>query len=237
MVSSFGICMLVECNILTGKDNMKRKAAFVLSGSGVKDGTEIHEAVSALIALDRAGYEIVFTAPDIEQTAAVDHYAEKPENETRNALVESARIARGNIKPLADLSSDEYDAVVFPGGFGAALTLCSFAQDGAECSVNPGVRKLIDEALEAGKPIAAMCIAPVILARVIPGARLTIGTHPETAAAINSMGAVHVNCPVNDSVVDRERKIVTTPAYMLASGPAEVFEGAVSMVEKLGELF
>lgn len=236
-MNSFGICMLVECNILTGKDSMKRKVAFVLSGSGVKDGTEIHEAVSALIALDRAGYEIVFTAPDIEQTATVDHCTEEPERETRNVLVESARIARGNIKPLTDLSPDEYDAVVFPGGFGAALTLCSFAKDGSECSVNPEVRKLIDEALKQGKPIAAMCIAPVILARVIPGARLTIGSHPETAAAINAMGAVHVNCPVNDSVVDMERKIVTTPAYMLASGPAEVFEGAVSMVEKLGELF
>ncbi|MCK4506142.1 MAG: isoprenoid biosynthesis glyoxalase ElbB [Candidatus Aegiribacteria sp.] len=216
---------------------MKRKVAFVLSGSGVKDGTEIHEAVSALIALDRAGYDIIFTAPDIEQTAVVDHCSEKPESETRNALVESARIARGDIKSLTELSPDEYDAVVFPGGFGAALTLCSFAKDGTECSVNPEVRKLIDEALESGKPIAAMCIAPVILARIIPGVRLTIGSHPETADAINSMGAVHVNCPVNDSVVDRERKIVTTPAYMLANGPAEVYEGAVSMVEKLGELF
>ncbi len=216
---------------------MRRKVAFVLSGCGVKDGTEIHEAVSALIALDRAGYDIVFTAPDIEQTASVDHLSEKQELQSRNALVESARIARGEIRPLADLSADEYDAVVFPGGFGAALTLCSFAKDGTECSVNLDVRKLIDDALENGKPIAAMCIAPVILARTIPGARLTIGSHPETADAINSMGAVHVNCPVNDSVVDLERKIVTTPAYMLAGGPAEVFEGAVSMVEKLGELF
>lgn len=216
---------------------MRRKVAFVLSGCGVKDGTEIHEAVSALIALDRAGYDIVFTAPDIEQTASVDHLSEKQELQSRNALVESARIARGEIRPLADLSADEYDAVVFPGGFGAALTLCSFAKDGTECSVNQDVRKLIDDALENGKPIAAMCIAPVILARTIPGARLTIGSHPETADAINLMGAVHVNCSVNDSVVDLERKIVTTPAYMLAGGPAEVFEGAVSMVEKLGELF
>lgn len=229
--------MPVECNILTGKDNMKRKVAFVLSGSGLKDGTEIHEAVSALIALDRAGYEIVFTAPDIEQAVTVDHCTEEPERETRNVLVESARIARGNIKPLADLSPDEYDAVVFPGGFGAALTLCSFAKDGSECSVNPEVRELIYEALEKGKPIAAMCIAPVILARMIPGARLTIGSHPETAAAINAMGAVHVNCPVKESVVDVARKLVTTPAYMLASGPAEVYEGALNMVEELGKLF
>ncbi len=216
---------------------MGKKVAFVLSGCGVKDGSEIHEAVAALIALDRAGYEVIFTAPDVEQTATVDHSTANPETITRNALKESARIARGNIIPLSELGPDDYDAVMFPGGFGAALTLCSFASDGPACSVNPEVENLINAALLSGKPIAAMCIAPVILARTIPGAILTIGSHPETADAINTMGAVHVNCPVSESVVDRERKLVTTPAYMLASGPAEVFEGALSMVEKLGELF
>lgn len=216
---------------------MGKKIAFVLSGCGVKDGSEIHESVAALIALDRAGYEVVFTAPDVQQTATVDHSTEKSEAQARNALKEGARIARGNIRSLSDLRSEDYDAVLFPGGFGAALTLCSFASDGPDCSVNPEVESLIIDALQSGKPIAAMCIAPVILARTIPGARLTIGSHPETADAINSMGAVHVNCSVNDCVVDRERKLVTTPAYMLAAGPAEVYEGAVSMVEKLGELF
>lgn len=216
---------------------MGKRIAFVLSGCGVKDGSEIHEAVAALIALDRAGYEVIFTAPDVEQTATVDHSSEKPELQARNALTEAARIARGNIKPLSDLNPEDYDAVLFPGGFGAALTLCSFASDGPECSVNPEVESLINEALLALKPIAAMCIAPVILARTIPGAKLTIGNDPGTVNAINAMGAVHVECPVNDSIVDVERKLVTTPAYMLASGPAEVFEGAVSMVEKLGELF
>jgi len=216
---------------------MGKKIAFVLSGCGFKDGSEIHEAVAALIALDRAGYEVIFTAPDVQQTSTVDHSSDEPEVESRNALKEAARIARGNISPLSDLQPEDYDAVVFPGGFGAALTLCSFASDGVECSVNAEVENLINEALQSGKPIAAMCIAPVILARTIPGVKLTIGSHPETADAINAMGAVHVNCPVNDSVVDKARKIVTTPAYMLASGPAEVFEGAVSMVEKLGELF
>lgn len=216
---------------------MGKRVAFVLSGCGVKDGSEIHEAVSALIALDSAGYEVIFTAPDVLQTATIDHGSGEPEKEARNAFKEAARIARGNIRPLSDLKPDDYDAVMFPGGFGAAITLCSFAADGPECSVDPEVENLINEARQSGKPIAAMCIAPVILARTIPGARLTIGTHPETADAINAMGAVHVECPVNESVVDKEKKLVTTPAYMLANGPAEVFEGAVNMVEKLGELF
>jgi len=216
---------------------MKKRVAFVLSGCGVKDGTEIHEAVAALIALDRAGYEVVFTAPDVQQTMTVDHSSEKLETTARNALSEGARIARGKITPLSELCPEDYDAVFFPGGFGAALTLCSFASDGSNCSVNPDVASLIDDARKDGKPIAAMCIAPVILARTIPGAKLTIGNHPDTAAAIEAMGAVHVECSVSDAVIDFDRKLVTTPAYMLAGGPAGVFEGAEKLVEKLEQLF
>lgn len=216
---------------------MGKRVAFVLSGCGVKDGSEIHEAVSALIALDRAGFQVIFTAPDVEQAATVDHTTARPEGKPRNALKEAARIARGNISPLSEIGRKDYDAVVFPGGFGAALTLCSFAADGPECSVNPEVRKLIEEALGDGKPIAAMCIAPVIIARTVPGARVTIGNDIGTAQAIESMGAVHVDCPVEDAVVDAARKIVTTPAYMLAQGPAQVYAGAVRMVEELERLF
>ncbi|MBD3278657.1 MAG: isoprenoid biosynthesis glyoxalase ElbB [Candidatus Aegiribacteria sp.] len=216
---------------------MGKRVAFVLSGCGVKDGTEIHEAVSALIALDRAGFEVVFTAPDVQQTATVDHTTEKPEKEARNVLREGARIARGEIVPLSGLKEEDFDAVLFPGGFGAALTLCSFASDGPDCSVNPEVRALIETASNSGKPIAAMCIAPVILARTVPGAKLTVGNDPDTAGAIEKMGAVHVECPVDDAVVDIEKKIVTTPAYMLAGGPAEVYSGAERMVEELKKLF
>jgi len=216
---------------------MGKRVAFVLSGCGVKDGSEIHEAVSALIALDGAGYDVVFTAPDVQQAATVDHTTESPEEKPRNALREAARIARGDIRPLSELKAGDYDAVVFPGGFGAALTLCSFASDGPECTVNPDVEKLINDALGDGKPIAAMCIAPVIIARAVPGARVTIGNDSGTAEAVEAMGAVHVDCRVDDAVVDRDRKIVTTPAYMLASGPAEVFAGARRMVEELDRLF
>jgi len=216
---------------------MGRKVAFVLSGCGVKDGTEIHEAVSALIALDEAGYEVIFTAPDVQQAATVDHTGEEAEEIPRNALREGARIARGDIVPLSELKNGNYDAVLFPGGFGAALTLCSFASDGADCRVNSQVRELIENAMAAGKPIGAMCIAPVILARTVPGARLTIGNDEGTAGAVEAMGAVHVDCPVEGTVVDEKRKIVTTPAYMLARGPAQVFAGARAMVRELGRLF
>ena len=215
---------------------MGKRVAFVLSGSGVRDGTEIHEAVSALIALDGAGFEVLFTAPDTEQAATVDHLTGDPACESRNVLSESARIARGNVVPLSLVSSGDYDALVFPGGFGAATTLCTFASEGAGCSVNREVSSIIGQALADGKPIAAMCIAPVILARTIPGARLTIGSDQGTAAAVRAMGAEHVNCAVDDAVVDVTNRLVTTPAYMLAEGPAEVYAGALRMVEELQTL-
>ncbi len=216
---------------------MDRRVAFVLSGCGVKDGTEIHEAVSALIALDAAGYRVLFTAPDVPQAATVDHLTGKPEDTPRYVLKEAARIARGKIVPLSTLKADDFDALLFPGGFGAALTLCTFASDGIACKVNPDVERMISIAKNTGKPIAAMCIAPVILARTIPGARITIGNDPETAAALEQMGAVHVECSVDDAVTDTRNKLVTTPAYMLAQGPAQVYTGAVRMVEELGGLF
>ncbi len=212
---------------------MRRRAAFVLSGCGNLDGTEIHEAVGALIALDTAGFDVVYTAPDIPQSVTRDYLEDRDAGETRNVLREGARIARGNAVPLEELSDDDYDLVVLPGGFGAALNLSSFGAEGESCSVNPGVRGLLERAHAAGKPIAAMCIAPVIPARIFPGVRVTVGNDPDVAGKIEAMGAEHVDCPVDDAVTDTRMRVVTTPAYMLAGGPAEVYAGAVRMVEEL----
>jgi len=214
---------------------MAPRAAFVLSGCGNMDGTEIHEAVSALIALDRAGIDILFTAPDIAQAVTRD-YLTGDETEARSVLGEGARIARGKIKPLDELKDDEFDLVVLPGGFGAALNLSTFAGEGAGCSVNQQVRDLLVRAHRDGKPIGAMCIAPVVPARVLPEVTVTIGSDEETAASIEAMGATHRRCAVDDAVTDETNRLVTTPAYMLASGPAEVYAGAVRMVEELKRL-
>jgi enhancing lycopene biosynthesis protein 2 len=211
------------------------KAAMILSGCGVKDGTEIHEAVSALIALENGGYSIVFTAPDITQARSHNHQtgeAEKP----RSVIAEAARIARGPVVPLDLLDLGSVDVLVIPGGLGAATTLCDFAEKGSECTVIPVLDKLISAAFSRGVPIAAMCIAPVILARCIPGVTITLGNHPETVRAVEKMGAVHEECEVDQAVVDVENRVVTTPAYMLAKGPLEVFRGAESMVEGLNSL-
>ena len=214
-----------------------RKVAVVLSGCGVFDGSEIHEACAALLALHRAGAEAVVCAPSGPQLHVVDHLTQEPaEGAVRDVLVESARLARGRIRPLAQVVVADLDAVLLPGGFGAAKNLCTFAVDGPDCTVNPQVETFLRQAHDQGKAIGAMCIAPVLLARVFgPDLHpsLTIGNDPATAAKINQMGAHHVDCPATGTVVDETNNMVTTPAYMLAGNIGDVFDGAAACVEKL----
>ncbi|NLP05270.1 isoprenoid biosynthesis glyoxalase ElbB [Candidatus Fermentibacteria bacterium] len=207
----------------------------VLSGCGNRDGSEIHESTAALIALDEAGLEAVCTAPRVAQKKTVSHIT-GGDLPGRNAFEESARIARGKVKPLESIKASDYDAVLFPGGMGAALTLCTYAQDGPSCSVLPGIEELVHSAHGAGKPIAAMCIAPMILARLLPGVLLTLGRECEAAEHARAMGARHRECGALDAVVDASMKVVTTPAYMVAEGPSEVLSGARRMVEELRKL-
>jgi len=208
------------------------KVGVVLAGSGVFDGSEIHEAVFTLLALDRAGAEAVIVAPEQEHEV-VDHYAGRPTGERRNVLVEAARIARGKIKPLRELRADEVDAVVLPGGFGAAKNLSDFATRGGDATAIPELASLLREVHEAGKPICALCIAPAILAAVFGGEfrpKLTIGTDAATAAGLEKLGAEHVDCAVDGVVVDEARKLVTSPAYMLAQRIGEVETGIARAV-------
>lgn len=212
-----------------------KRALVLLSGCGNMDGSEIHESVAALIALDQLGWEVVFTAPATSQSKTVD-YVTKTEIEPRNALKEAARIARGRIFPLDDTLLDDADALVIPGGLGAATTLCSFAAEGSSCKALPEVRSLLETARERGIPIAAMCIAPALVARCLPGTRLTIGHDPSTAALIEEMGCTHVTCAATEAFIDAESGVITTPAYMSAKGPAEVFRGASEMVRILDSI-
>ncbi|HPF70282.1 MAG TPA: isoprenoid biosynthesis glyoxalase ElbB [Candidatus Krumholzibacteria bacterium] len=217
-----------------------KKVAVILSGCGVYDGSEIHEACAALLALDRRGAKAVACAPDIAQMHVIDHAAGKPAaGESRRVLAEAARLVRGDIAALSTIDPASVDAVLLPGGFGAAKNLCTFAVAGADCRVEPGVAAFLEAALAQDRPIGAMCIAPVILARVFGrtlAPKLTIGTDPDTAAAIAAMGAEHVDCPATGAVVDARCRIVTTPAYMLAGGIGEVFAGAQILVDRLLEL-
>lgn len=217
------------------------KTCIVLSGCGVKDGSEIHESVLTMLHLDQAGSEIICAAPDLNQMDVINHVTDKAmASEQRNILVESARIARGDIAALSSISADGIDALVIPGGFGAAKNLCDFAVQGPECRVQPDLEKLILDMVKAKKPIGALCIAPVIIARVLGKnnrkVKLTIGKDTATAEKINAMGATHVNCPVHQSVIDEEFRVVTSPAYMLAGSIKEVSESAKSLVNGLVKL-
>lgn len=214
-----------------------KKIAVVLSGCGYLDGAEITESVSLFIALNQAGAEVSCFAPDIELNE-IDHLTKSPTGSKRNVLKESARIARSEVKSLADLHAKDFDGLAFPGGFGAAKNLSNWAEKGAACEVNPEVKRVILEFFEASKPIGACCIAPVLLAKVLgkKNVTLTIGDDAATAAEIQKTGAQHEECPVDDYITDRETKVVTTPAYMYGNAkPNEVFAGIFGLAHELVE--
>lgn len=212
---------------------MALKVGVVLSGCGFQDGAEIHESVLTLLALDRAGAQAVCFAPDAPQAAVVDHLRGTPTPEARNVLVESARIARGRITDVAKADARTLDALVLPGGFGAATNLCTFGADGEKGRVDPGVARLVRAMHAARKPIGAICIAPAILALVLGKDRptLTIGDDAATARRLEACGARHRDCPVDAFVVDEEQRIVTTPAYMLGPSIRHVAAGIEKCVE------
>lgn len=211
---------------------MATKVGVLLSGCGYLDGAEIHEAVCTLLALDEAGAEVICMAPDAEFDV-VDHITGEPTGERRNVLVEAARIARGEIRDVRDVSADDLDALILPGGFGAAKNLSDFAVRGPDMSVQPDVEDLLRAVHDAGKPIGVICIAPVIASKMIPGATLTIGNDAGTAAALETMGSTHCDCPVTDMVVDRENKVVSTPAYMLGPSVRHVQQGIAKAVREV----
>ncbi len=207
----------------------------LLSGCGVFDGAEIHEAVLTLLALDRAGAEIVCMAPDTDQLHVINHLTQEVTGEKRNVLVESARIARGEIQDLKDVKAGDLDGLILPGGFGAAKNLCDFAVKGPDASVHPQVRRILEDMSDAGKPIGAICIAPATLTRALSARRpeVTIGTDANTAKAIEVMGGAHRICTVDQIHVDEKNRLVTTPAYMLGPGIKDVAEGIEKLVHKM----
>ena len=213
-----------------------KKIAVVLAGNGVYDGAEIHEATLTLLAIARQGAQYQCFAPDINQAHVVNHFTGQEMPEIRNVLVEAARIARGNIKPLSEYKASDFDAIIFPGGFGAAKNLCTFAFDGVDCVVIPEVEKAIKSSVEVGKPVGALCISPVILAKVLGDVELTIGQDKETAEAVVKLGATHVNTTHGEIVTDEKYKVVTTPCYMLDATIDQIADGAENVVKKILEL-
>ncbi|XP_044293657.1 glutamine amidotransferase-like class 1 domain-containing protein 3A, mitochondrial isoform X1 [Varanus komodoensis] len=221
---------------------MGKRVALVLAGCGVFDGSEIHEASAALVHLSRAGAEVKMFAPNIEQKDVVDHLKGHPSKEKRNVLVESARLARGNIQDLAELRVDEFDAIVFPGGFGVAKNLCSWAEEGKDCTVNELVKSTLEAFHSAKKPLGLCCISPVLAAKVFPGCEVTVGHNNNvdgrflTAAAIEALGCKHICKDVKEAHVDFTNKIITTCAFMCKAPLHEIFDGIGAMIAELLKL-
>lgn len=211
----------------------------ILSGCGVYDGAEIHESVLTMLELDKHGCKTILMAPDKNQMHVVNHLTgDVDENDTRNVLVESARIARGDIRNIDNVTENELDAIVLPGGFGAAKNLSNFAVKGVNAEVDPGVIRLLKEMHAASKPIAAICISPAVVAAAIGSLtpELTIGNDKNVADAIEKMGGKHFDCPVENFHIDEKNKIISTPAYMLGKRISKVHKGIEKTIEALLKL-
>ena len=214
---------------------MVKKIGVLLSGCGYFDGAEIHESVITLLAIDRAGARAVCMAPDIDQMHVVNHITSEEMSEKRNVLIESSRIARGNIQDVKKVRAADLDALILPGGYGAAKNLCDFVTKGELCSVDSGVAELVRSVGQEGKPIGVICIAPALMARVAQGTgetlKLTIGNDAGTATALKKMGVEHVDARADEIVIDEAHKLVSSPAYMCARSISEAAEGIEKLVQ------
>jgi enhancing lycopene biosynthesis protein 2 len=219
---------------------MTKKIGIVLAGCGVYDGAEIQEAVAAMLALDQRGATTIAMAPNIEQMHVIDHLAGAPaEGQSRNVMTEASRIVRGEIKDIATVNAEDLDALIFPGGFGAAKNLSDFAVNGAKMSINADVDRLIKAMRQAGKPQGFICIAPALAAKSLGadfGVKLTIGNDAETAAGLEALGAKHEVCAVDEICIDADNRVVSTPAYMLGPSIAQVHKGIDKLVAEVLDL-
>ena len=210
-----------------------KKFAVILAGNGVFDGSEIHEAVLTLLAIDKAGATYQAFAPDTDQFHVINHFTKKPTDEKRNVLVEAARLVRGQILPLTKFNANDFDALLMPGGFGVAKNLCTYASQGPKMTVNPEVEACLVAMHNASKPIGALCISPVILAKLFTNASVTIGTDATTEEHIKALGGKNIRTSHGDVVVDQKNKLFTAPCYMLEATISEIALDAENLVNRM----
>jgi enhancing lycopene biosynthesis protein 2 len=213
------------------------KFAVILSGCGQHDGSETHEVITTLLSIEQEGIEWYGFAPDRPQSRVINHITNEEEpQESRSILKESARLVRGRIKPLNEINMNEFDAIVFPGGFGAATNWCNWLTHGTDFSIEEDIRELVSQARTHHKPLGFICIAPVMIPKLCPDATLTIGNDEQIAEKIEEMGGTHVTCSAENIVIDQEHKIVTTPANMLAQNLVELHQGIHKLIKALATL-
>lgn len=214
----------------------KKRFAVILAGSGVFDGSEIQETTFSLYAIMKKGGEYQIFAPDIKQHHVVNHINGEEMKEERNVMIEASRIVRGDIKPLNEFRASDFDALVIPGGFGVAKNLCTYAFDGENMVVNPEVEKAIKDMVNREKPIAALCISPVIISKLFGDVDLTIGQDEQIAADMEKMGSRHKNTNHGEVVVDTKYKVATTPCYMLNATILDIHDGATNVVNAVMDM-
>ncbi|EKT59994.1 isoprenoid biosynthesis glyoxalase ElbB [Providencia sneebia] len=214
-----------------------KSIAVILSGCGVFDGSEIHESVLTMLSLSKNNAEVHFFAPDDNQPSVINHITGEEKAEYRNQMEEASRISRGKIAPLSSADANKLDGLIIPGGFGAAKNLCNFAEKGSDCEINKELLSLVQQMYQQKKPLGLICIAPVMLPKLLnTSVELTIGNDEKIIAEIEKMGGRHITCTVDDIVVDHANKVITTPAYMLANSISEAEVGINKLVEKVLEM-
>ena len=213
------------------------KFALILSGCGQHDGSETHETILTLLSLAQENISWDAFAPNIEQHHVTNHVTNQVDvMQKRNVLEESARLVRGKIKPLTDMPISAYDAIIFPGGIGAVTNLCDWYEQGSEFSFNSAVRHVIDAAVNTKKPMGFICIAPMMIPKIYKNAKLTIGNDKKLAEQISRLGSEHIDCSSSEVVVDKQLKLVSTPANMLSAGIDEIYQGIHKLVKELALL-
>lgn len=212
-----------------------KKFAVILCGCGTLDGSEIHESVMTLLAIDRNNCEYSIFAPDDNQYHVMNHITHQPMAEHRNMLVEAARIARGQIRPISECRVDDFDALVFPGGNGSAKNLFTYALEGPNCSVREDVTQLVRTFHAQGKPIGALCIAPVMLSRILGDITITIGNDEETISNVEKFGSQHINTQQGGVIADKQNMVFTTPCYMLPARISDIADCAENLIESILE--
>ena len=207
-----------------------KKFAVILSGCGHLDGSEIHEAVMTLLAIDRNECTYSIFAPNEEQYHVMNHLTKEVTEEKRNILVEAARIARGNVRDVKEYRPEEFDGLILPGGYGTAKNLFTYAIDGVNAKVNPDIETAIKATYKLKKPIGALCIAPVLLSKILKDITITVGSDPTTIANVESMGAHHINTLQREVISDKQNMIFSTPCYMLPATIADIADSADNLI-------
>ena len=217
-----------------------KEIGVVLSGCGAQDGSEIHEAVITLLSLDRAGAHAKIMAPDMKQLHVINHLSGKTMNSNRNSLIESSRIARGKIVPINTVKGEDIDAIIFPGGTGMAKNIFNYALVGKDFTIISDVERITIESLKLGKPIGAICIAPVMIAKILQNMGIngivTGGYNQQIIEDIEDMGINTKQVGAEDIVIDEVNKIISTPAYVEGKSIGEVAIGITKLVDKVLEL-